>query len=124
PRQGASRRSDATNAVTHELAWFTGGVPLLSKIVLDVTTMCVYDNGVIKDAPGLPTGASIRYDYRLDGGGVVTLGTITDAQTAWPAVLPFSSPALYKKGKLYEVITRGTATSATPIRTAVSWHWP
>jgi hypothetical protein len=123
PPQYASGRGYDSAVVTHELAWFTGGVPLLSKIVLDVTVMCVYDNGTIKDAPGLPTGATIRYDYRLDGGGVVTLGTITDAQTAWPAVLAFSSPALYKKGKLYEVITRGTATTATPIRTAVSWHW-
>jgi hypothetical protein len=123
PPQYASGRSYDAAAVTHELAWFTGGVPLLSKIVLDVTTMCVYDNGTIKDAPGLPTGATLEYQYRLDGGGVVSLGTITSAQTAWPAVLAFSSPALYKKGKLYEVLTRGAATTATPIRTAVSWHW-
>jgi hypothetical protein len=123
PPQYASGRSYDTATVTHELAWFTGGVPLLSKIVLDVTTMCVYDNGTIKDAPGLPTGATLEYQYRLDGGGIVSLGTITSAQTAWPVVLAFSSPALYKKGKLYEVLTRGAATTATPIRTAVSWHW-
>jgi hypothetical protein len=123
PPQYAAGRSYDTATVTHELANFTGGVPLESKLVLDVTAMCVFDNGVVKDAPGLPTGATLEYRYRLDGGGVVSLGTLTDTQTAWPAVLSLSNPALYKRGKLLEVLTRGTAATATPIRTAVSWHW-
>jgi hypothetical protein len=122
PPQYAGRSYDSA-AVTHELAWFTGGVPLLPKLVLDVTVMCVYDNGTIKDAPGLPTGATLEYRYQLDGGGSVSLGTLTSAQTAWPAVLSFTNPALYKKGKLLEILTRGAAFTAAPIRTAVSWHW-
>lgn len=109
PRHTTSRTYDSA-ACVHTSAWTDMGIENVNKRVVHVELDCEKANG----QPGLDTGATVKVEILGYDGTTTNLGTVT-ASSTFPAVLPISGGLVGKKFKLQLTLTRGTATTATPI---------
>lgn len=113
--QHASGRTYDSAALTHKSAWIHGGFRNVWKNLRYVEVDCIKDNG----DPGLNAGATVAVQvYNRKDHSTTTLATLTDAST-FPAVCTTTGGIDFKECQIWLVLTRGTATSATPLIRAV-----
>lgn len=109
----AGSRTYDSLALVHKSAWIHGGLANVNKRVLYVEVDCLKADGTV----GLDTGATVKVEI-VTRAATTSLGTLTDAST-FPAVLAFSGGLACKEFQVWVTLTRGTATSATPIVRAI-----
>lgn len=118
PSNATGRAYDTTPA-THTTAWTDGGTPGIRKRALWVRLDARND-----DTTGLPAGATVTVRYRTWGSaGWTTLGTVSAATTAWPAILAFPGGLPFTRIRLRLELQRGTASNATPNIVEASLHY-
>lgn len=114
PQYAATARSYDSTALYHVTAKTDIGTPTLKKVGLYVEINAK-----------LPTGATLAVAYRADDsdgtGSFTTMDTFTDA-TSMPARIGFGSNVKFRQMELKFTLTRGTATSATPILYSAILH--
>lgn len=114
PQYATAARSYDPSALNHDTAKMDLGSPGIRKVAL-------YHEMNAK----IPSGASVQVLYRLDDsdqtGAFTSLGTATTA-TAMPWRAGFPANTTFRQAELRYTLTRGTATSATPIVTAGILH--
>lgn len=107
PQYAKTARSYDSTALYHATAKTDIGNPTLTKAAL-------YHEMNAK----IPSGASVAVAYRLDDsdqtGAWTTLGTATSAD-AMPYRVGFPDNTQFRQAEVRYTLTRGTATSATPI---------
>lgn len=107
PQYATTARSYDPTPLIHDTAKMDIGSPTIPKAAL-------YHEMNAK----IPDGASVAVAYRLDDsdqtGAWTTLGTATSA-TAMPWRVGFANGTTFRQAELRYTLTRGTATSATPI---------
>ncbi len=130
PARVAGRQYEA-GSFPHETAWIDLGTKLLPEIALR-STVDVQSG----DVRGMPAGAAVKLEYQIDRSGnwlsyshiktaaglvALTDGTLTAAHP-WPAValLAGETGVSCREIKLRLTLTRGTATTASPINTGLS----
>lgn len=114
PQHAYGRTYDSA-ALTHKSAWIHGGFRNVWKNLRYVEVDCIKDNG----DPGLNTGATVVVKvYNRKDHSTTTLATLTDAST-FPAVCTTTGGIDFKECQIWLALTRGTATSATPLIRAV-----
>ena len=114
PQYDATARSYDTTPLYHITAKTDIGTPTLKKVGLYVEINAK-----------IPTGATVAVAYRMDDsdgtGSFTTMDTFTDA-ASMPARIGFGSNIKFRQMELKFTLTRGTATSATPILYSAILH--
>jgi hypothetical protein len=105
----ATTRTYAAGALVHKTAWINGGLKNVNKRVLYAEIDALTADG----EPGLDAGATVKVEI-VTRSATTTLGTLTAAST-FPAVLAVAGGIACKEWQVWLTLTRGTATTATPI---------
>lgn len=128
----------ATVPLTVESAYLDGGTPGIAKRLLWVRVNCLVRDNSLGSQFGLPVGATVKVEYRIDNGpwtaltavkvnGVVSPLTngVLDSGVAFPAMLPLGNElgVSCTRWAWRLSLTAATGGAGSPIVSEVSWHY-
>lgn len=131
-------RTYETIAQTVESATLDAGTPGITKRLLWVRIACVTPDATLGSVYGLPGGATVKVEYRVDNGpwtqltdvkvnGVVTAlaGGVLNSAVTFPATLPLGGElgVSCNRWAWRLTLTRGTSATIPTLVSQVGWHY-